>query len=564
MPMIHRLIRRRAAPSRSHLSIRQKLIGLMAITISAIVGVLTVYFPSKQIGSIHAGLTSRVKGYGRMMSHQVRSAVAFADRETAREVLSSLDSDPDVASVVLFADGGAELYRRGTASEWVGRASQGVVSPRLVALQDRIAIVTPVTSLEGPIGTLVIEASTSAMRAGLKRVVFIAVAAGLAGLLFGVAAAWLIARSLARRLLAIADVAAGVAAGDARVAKVDDGSSDEIGVLAGAFNRMVDQLQGEEERLRSAVRERTAELTAANEQLVVEMEQRSRMEVELRQAQKLESVGRLASGVAHEINTPIQFVSDSCYYLRDAIGDMHKLIERYRRTLTDLRDGSISPQEAQARVEQAEDEADLGYLLENAPPAVMRSIEGLERVAAIVRAMKEFAYPERKERAPADINRAIETTLMVASNEYKYVADVHTELGELPPVLCHVGEFNQVILNMVVNSAHAIQDVVGATGTRGQIAITTWTTGQDVLISIRDTGKGMPPEIAERVFDPFFTTKEVGKGTGQGLAIARSVIVDKHGGKVSVESEPGRGTTFTISIPVGGVAESGELIAISA
>ncbi len=164
--------------------------------------------------------------------------------------------------------------------------------------------------------------------------------------------------------------------------------------------------------------------------------------------------------------------------------------------------------------------------------------------------MKEFAYPERKEKGQADINRAILTTLMVSANEYKYVADVTTDLGELPSVMCHVGEFNQVVLNIVVNAAHAIADVCGKTGARGQIKIRTWTAGDQVFISITDTGKGMPPDVMDKIFDPFFTTKEVGKGTGQGLTIARSVIVDKHGGKLSVNSEVGRGTTFTISIPI--------------
>jgi two-component system, NtrC family, sensor kinase len=382
--------------------------------------------------------------------------------------------------------------------------------------------------------------------------------AGLVALLLGMAAAWLISRSLTRRLRAMARVATSVASGDARVAAVDDRSSDEIGVLAGAFNHMIGQLQGEEERLRTAVRERTAELTAANERLVVEMEERSRVEMELRQAQKLESVGRLASGVAHEINTPVQFVSDSCHFLRDATGDMQRLIEEYRDVLVQLREGAIDPESALARAQAAEEDADLAYLLENIPRAVTRSIDGLDRVAGIVRAMKEFAYPDRKERALADINRAIETTLMVSTNEYKYVADIKTELGEMPQVMCHVGEVNQAVLNIVVNAAHAIQDVVGGGGPKGEIAIKTWAAGQDAFISIRDTGKGIPPEIIDKIFDPFFTTKQVGKGTGQGLAIARSVIVDKHGGKLSVASEPGRGTTFTISLPVAGVPRSVE------
>jgi signal transduction histidine kinase len=553
MLMMGSLDRRRYRVNPPHLSISQKLVGLMAVMITAIVVILTFFFISQRVSAIRAGLISRVSGYGRMLSSQARSAVAFADRETAREVLSPLESDPNIAAVVLFGHRGEELYRQGAPGAWVQQIGRGVEASRLVEVQDRIATLTPVESLEGPVGTLVIEASTSAMQAARKLAVRTAMSAGLAALALGMAAAWLIARSLTRRLRAMARVATNVASGDARVAAVDDRSSDEIGVLAGAFNHMIGQLQGEEERLRTAVRERTAELTAANERLVVEMEERSRVEVELRQAQKLESVGRLASGVAHEINTPVQFVNDSCHFVRDATGDLQRLIEEYRDLLVQLRQGAIDPEAALARAEAAEQDADLPYLLDNIPRAVTRSIDGLDRVAAIVRAMKEFAYPDRKERALADINRAIETTLMVSSNEYKYVADIKTELGEVPQVMCHVGEVNQAVLNIVVNAAHAIQDVVGGGGSKGEIAIRTWAAGSDAFIAIRDTGKGIPREIIDKIFDPFFTTKQVGKGTGQGLAIARSVIVDKHGGKLSVDSEPGHGTTFTICLPIAGV-----------
>jgi two-component system, NtrC family, sensor kinase len=153
---------------------------------------------------------------------------------------------------------------------------------------------------------------------------------------------------------------------------------------------------------------------------------------------------------------------------------------------------------------------------------------------------------------------------MVSKNEYKYVAEVSTDLAELPQVRCHIGEFNQVILNIVVNAAHAIQDVVGGTGGKGEIEIKTRLDAPNVLISIRDTGKGIPQEIIDKIFDPFFTTKEVGKGTGQGLAIARSVVVEKHGGALTVESEPGRGTTFTISLPLdGGPASTTQQIALA-
>ncbi len=318
------------------LSIHQKLIGLIAVMIAAIVGFLCVYFPLQQFGNIRTALTSRTSSYSALLSNQVRSAVAFADRETAREVLSSLDSDRDVVAVLLLDSGGGELYRAGQPALWKDEV-HGAAAPRVIHLKDRIAVVSPVVSLEGPTGTLVIEVSTSRMRVGIQRVISTAAAGGAAALIFGIAAAFLIARSLARRLRAIASVATAVASGGTQTVSVNDSSSDEIGSLASAFNRMVEQLNRVNRELEDRVKERTAELTATNQKLVVEMEERGRMELELRQAQKLESVGRLASGVAHEINTPIQFVSDSCHFLRDSVRDVQAVIDGYRQIVADCR-----------------------------------------------------------------------------------------------------------------------------------------------------------------------------------------------------------------------------------
>jgi signal transduction histidine kinase len=176
--------------------------------------------------------------------------------------------------------------------------------------------------------------------------------------------------------------------------------------------------------------------------------------------------------------------------------------------------------------------------------------DGISRISTIVRAMKEFSHPDQREKAPADLNQALQTTLAVAKNEYKYVADITTEFGDLPPVLCHVGDLNQVFLNLIVNASHAIGDVVGKGGTKGTIRITTSREDNLVRIDVADTGSGIPAAVRPRIFDPFFTTKEVGKGTGQGLAIARSIVVTKHHGSLTFDSEVGQGTTFTIRLPI--------------
>jgi signal transduction histidine kinase len=274
-----------------------------------------------------------------------------------------------------------------------------------------------------------------------------------------------------------------------------------------------------------------------------------RMSRELAAAQKLESVGRLAAGVAHEINTPVQFVSDNVEFVRTSMIDLTKVVEAYR-SLQQAVQASQDTALAASRALEVEKAVDLDYILENAPLAIESSVEGLGRIATIVRSMKEFAHPDQGEKTLADLNQAIRGTLVIAHNEYKYVAEVDTEFGELPQVECHLGEINQVILNLLVNAAHAIADVVKDSGERGKLGVRTRTDGNAVEIAISDSGTGIPAAVRDKIFDPFFTTKEVGKGTGQGLALAHGVVVNKHGGTLRFETEMGRGTTFFIRLPI--------------
>jgi signal transduction histidine kinase len=197
------------------------------------------------------------------------------------------------------------------------------------------------------------------------------------------------------------------------------------------------------------------------------------------------------------------------------------------------------------------EEADLEYLREEIPKAIQQSLEGVERVSKIVGAMKEFSHPGTTEKVAIDINRSIESTITVARNEWKYVAELVTDFDlSMQLIPCLPGEFNQVILNMIINAAHAIAAIEdNQSGKKGTITVSTRDQGKYAEIRISDTGTGIPESIRPRIFDPFFTTKEVGKGTGQGLAIAHSVIVDKHGGTIRFESEMGKGTTFVITLP---------------
>jgi signal transduction histidine kinase len=271
------------------------------------------------------------------------------------------------------------------------------------------------------------------------------------------------------------------------------------------------------------------------------------MEVELRHAQKLEAVGLLAAGIAHEINTPVQFVGDSLQFLRGGFQDLLQLLADYRGALATA-DGSERAA-VETRLSEADETADLAYLRDEIPEALDRALDGIHRVAGIVKAMKQFGHPDGRAKCPADLNEALQNTLVVARNEYKYVATVETDLEPMPLVPCHVGDLNQVFLNLIVNAAHAVADVVGRSGETGVIRVRTRDDGEHVVVSVEDTGPGIPVELQNRIFDPFFTTKSVGKGTGQGLAIARSIVVDKHAGSLSFETSDGRGTTFYVRLP---------------
>ena len=276
------------------------------------------------------------------------------------------------------------------------------------------------------------------------------------------------------------------------------------------------------------------------------------LESQLAQAQKLEAIGQLASGIAHEINTPAQYVGDNIRFLKDSFVDLKRFQGECELLLRDSASGRDFAAVA-GQIRSAADEADLEYMMEEIPKAIDQSAEGIDRITRIVRAMKEFSHPGTGSKTRIDLNRAIESTVTIAKNEWKYVAEVELTLDDgLPLVSCFPGEFNQVVLNMIINAVHAIAEKQQRSGLaeKGRISIATYVRGDFAEIRIGDTGTGIPEDIRSRVFDPFFTTKEVGKGTGQGLAISRSVIVDKHGGTIDVESEVGKGTVFIVRLPL--------------
>lgn len=278
---------------------------------------------------------------------------------------------------------------------------------------------------------------------------------------------------------------------------------------------------------------------------------RKALEEKLQRGQKLESIGQLAAGIAHEINTPTQYVGDNLRFLRDSFDDINAVLEKTDGMVELCRSQDLIP-EFVTEMEKTIERSDIEFLSEEVPLSLKQALDGVQRISKIVQAMKDFAHPGSSDMRATDLNKAIESTVTVASNEWKYVAEVVADYDEnLPAVPCLAGEFNQVILNMIVNASHAIADVVGdGSDGKGTITISTRLNGDFAEIRIGDTGAGIPEDIREKIFDPFFTTKEVGKGTGQGLAISHSVIVDKHNGAIDVESVLGKGATFIIRLPV--------------
>lgn len=289
-----------------------------------------------------------------------------------------------------------------------------------------------------------------------------------------------------------------------------------------------------------------AELESAYSKLQSEVQVRQRLENELSMAQRLESIGQLAAGVAHEINTPMQYIGDNVHFLSNAFAK----VVTYMTALTATLEPAAAAEWGQARegLLAAHKKLKWSFLVAEVPSAFTAAKDGVDHVARIVQAMKAFAHVDDAEKVAGDINQTLADTLMVAQSEYKNLATVETDFGDLPPVKCFVGKLNQVFLNLVVNAAHAIADANKPH--LGVIRVSSRVAEGWVEVRISDDGCGIPEQIRHQVFDQFFTTKAVGRGSGQGLSLARGIVVDAHAGSLSFESEVGVGTTFIVRIPV--------------
>ncbi len=320
-----------------------------------------------------------------------------------------------------------------------------------------------------------------------------------------------------------------------------------------------DALKTVNEELEARVLQRTSELTFANDLMRREISERERaeaerdaVEIQLRHSQKLEAIGQLASGIAHELNSPIQFIGDNIRFIQQSVEDCRRVFTPFAEMLTAAKANRLTENHV-SEAESAITAADLDYLASEVPRALDQTMEGINHIATIVRAMKEFSHPGDKEKISTDLNRAIENTTTVARNEWKHVADLKLELDpQLPPIPCYVNDINQALLNLVINAAHAIEDAIDAQPNgKGLITIISRNDDSHVEIRVTDTGTGIPDEIHSRLFDPFFTTKQVGRGIGQGLSVAYGCIVKHHSGSITFDTKIGKGTTFIIRLPLG-------------
>lgn len=312
-------------------------------------------------------------------------------------------------------------------------------------------------------------------------------------------------------------------------------------------------------RVASAVRVKQGHdrLVEANRRLEKEIAERERAQRELAEARRLESIGRLTAGIAHELNTPAQYVGDNIRFLKDALGDVGTLLDRLQCLVQAAKQGQISDA-LLAEAEKALHDADTAFLSTEVSKAIEQALDGVEEMANIVRSMKEFAQPGNAHKKASDLNRMISSALTITQNEWHCVADLVTDLAEdLPMVPCLPGDLTRAIVNLIANAAEAIAAAVrNGARAKGTLAVRTRRDGDWAEIRIEDTGLGISESIRDHVFDPFFTTKEVGKGLGQGLSIARSIIVERHGGTIAFETEVGRGTTFVVRLPIAETTDS--------
>jgi two-component system NtrC family sensor kinase len=362
---------------------------------------------------------------------------------------------------------------------------------------------------------------------------------GLFFLIGGTIVILIITRNVLRPIKALTDGARKISKGNLEQ-HVKVRSKDEIGELAIAFNQMSENLSTSSRtimelnrNLERKVLERTHELESSNQELKNAYAELRSAQNQVVRSEKLASIGRLVAGVAHELNNPINFIYGNMYHLKDYVSILQQAIKTYSEVNLDQKD--------REKISRMREELELNYLMEDLGKLIKSVEQGAERSRVIVRDLRSFSRLDETEVREIDIHESIETTLNLLTNRYKNRIIVHRDYGEIPKMFCYA-DIEQVFMNLLVNAGQAIED-------KGNVWISTRLQGNKVVISIRDDGVGIEREYLDKIFDPFFTTKPVGEGTGLGLSITHEII-EKHNGEISVESELGKGTTFTVKLPI--------------
>ena len=549
------------------LSLRWKTI----LGVAGIEAVLLLLLVSLALGqmtkSSNAGLVKRATTAATLFATTSKDATLSYDLASLESFVSEVMKNPDVRYARVITESGDVLAQAGSNAHITGKF---LADASLETVDDGVFDATAQIAEGGVVyGHVQIGIGISRIQEDLAALEQWSYSIALLELLLVAAFSWILGTYLTHQLQELR-VAARAVSKDSLDVSVTVRNRDEIGDVARAFNRMIDNLKASreardkyEEELRTLnstlelrVDQRTAQLQSsleklnqAKSRLEHEIAERQRIEGEMRQAQKLEAVGQLAAGVAHEINTPVQYIGDSMNFLGEAYSDLQEFIDEAKDLVLNQADNPATD-EIREKLEQLEDELDIVYLKESTPAAIARATDGVRRVTEIVSAMKSFGNTRHAKKHPADINEAIEQTLVVTRHEYKFCATATTELAnDLPKLTCHITDLTQAFMLLIVNASDAIAERFGD-GDQGKIHFTSAVKDENVVITVSDNGIGMPPEVQERIFDPFFTTKEVGKGTGQGLTTVYDVIVNSHEGQIAVESTLGSGTTLTISLPL--------------
>ncbi len=510
-------------------SIQTKILLSPLLTVTAIT-LFVLFFVTSNFRQLLYEEKSRMdQRTAEIISLSIAKGLDAGDLDYVQGSLNWLKHDTSVAFVLALDEDGiafASYDPRHIAPELSGN---GTLTNKLGKFLDvnelPISIIQEPINLGAGVGTLVYGTTSEEVEANVGSARESILIACIIVLILGVTASGVFALKISEPIKQLANAARLVASG-IRTALPPE-TKDEVGTLSRAFGEM---LRKQDEQINTI----------------------GHMAVDREQEGRMAAVGSLAAGIAHEINTPIQFVGDNINFLKSSFESLRILISEYAALLQEAAQLSGQP-DLLGRKQVVDAAGDLEFIEKEVPQAIEQTLEGVKRVATIVRSMKDFAHPDPSNRALCDMNRILETTLIVARNEIKYVADVVTNFeSDLPSVMGNRGDLNQVFLNLLVNAAHAIGDVVkdGSSG-KGVITVTTRSHEKQVTVEIEDTGCGIPQEISGKVFDPFFTTKEVGKGTGQGLTIARNIVVNKHQGKITFTSTKGKGTCFTVQLPMG-------------